>query len=64
MDFEEYLIAVGKSDLVARIVKCFETDEVMDTIYHNSLLEYYRQYLVVGGMLDCVAKLLKQVIIL
>jgi len=56
MDFEEFLIAVGKSDFVARIKECFETDKPMDTIYHDSLFEYYRQYLVVGGMPDCVAK--------
>jgi predicted AAA+ superfamily ATPase len=56
MDFEEFLIAVGKSDFVDRIKECFETDNPMDTIYHNSLFEYYRQYLVVGGMPDCVAK--------
>ena len=59
MDFEEYLIAVGKSDLVAQIMKCFNTNEAMETIYHNSLLEYYRQYLVVGGMPDCVAKFIE-----
>ena len=56
MDFEEFLIAMGKSDFVARINDCFETDKPMDTTYHDALFEYYRQYLVVGGMPDCVAK--------
>jgi len=56
MDFEEFLIAMGKSDFVTRIKGCFEANTPMDTVYHNALLEYYRQYLVVGGMPDCVAK--------
>ena len=56
MDFEEFLIAMGKSDFVVRIKECFEANKPMDTIYHDSLFEYYRQYLVVGGMPDCVAK--------
>ena len=59
MDFEEFLIAMGKSDFVDRIKECFETDTPMETVYHNSLLEYYRQYLVVGGMPDCVAKFIE-----
>jgi hypothetical protein len=59
MDFEEFLIAMGKSDFVDRIKECFETNTPMDTVYHNSLLEYYRQYLVVGGMPDCVAKFIE-----
>jgi predicted AAA+ superfamily ATPase len=59
MDFEEFLIAMGKSDFVTKIKECFETNTPMDTVYHNSLLEYYRQYLVVGGMPDCVAKFIE-----
>ena len=56
MDFEEYLIARGKSEFIEKIKECFETNKPIDTIYHNILLEQYRQYLVVGGMPDCVAK--------
>jgi predicted AAA+ superfamily ATPase len=59
MDFEEFLTAMGKAELTARIKACFETNTPMDTIYHNSLLEFYRQYLVVGGMPDCVAKFIE-----
>jgi predicted AAA+ superfamily ATPase len=59
MDFEEFLIAMGKSDFVDRIKNCFETNTPMDTIYHNTLLELYRKYLVVGGMPDCVAKFIE-----
>jgi len=59
MDFEEFLIAMGKSDLVTRIKGCFETNTPMDAVYHNALLELYRQYSVVGGMPDCVAKFIE-----
>ncbi|MDR0491722.1 MAG: ATP-binding protein [Oscillospiraceae bacterium] len=59
MDFEEFLIAMGRSELVDRIKGCFETNTPMDTVYHNMLLEQYRQYLVVGGMPDCVAKFIE-----
>ena len=59
MDFEEFLIAIGKSEFADRIKQCFEKNVPMDTVYHNALLEYYRQYLVVGGMPDCVAKFIE-----
>ena len=56
MDFEEFLIAMGFADLAGRTKDCFEANTPMDTVYHNALLELYRQYLVIGGMPDCVAK--------
>ncbi|MCL2087879.1 MAG: ATP-binding protein [Oscillospiraceae bacterium] len=56
MDFEEFLIAVGKPELSDMIRDCFAANAPMDTVYHNALLELYRQYLVVGGMPDCVSK--------
>ncbi|MCL2078658.1 MAG: AAA family ATPase [Oscillospiraceae bacterium] len=59
MDFEEFLIAAGKVEFVDKIKQCFETNSPMDKIYHNMLLEQYRQYLVVGGMPDCVAKFIE-----
>ena len=59
MDFEEFLMAMDKSDFIAHIKECFETNTPINAIYHNSLLEYYRQYLVIGGMPDCVAKFLE-----
>ena len=59
MDFEEFLSAMDKQDIVDRIKNCFELNTPMDTVYHNALLELYRQYLVVGGMPDCVAKFIE-----
>ena len=50
MDMEEYLLACGEQDLIARIRKCFATDTPMPQILHEKAIALYRQYLVVGGM--------------
>lgn len=54
MDFEEFMIALGEDDLVERIKNCFYHDEKMPSALHDLALERYRQYLVVGGMPECV----------
>ena len=59
MDMEEFLISYGEKDLVFQIKKCFENDIPMPTALHEAALSYYRQYLVVGGMPDCVNKYLE-----
>jgi len=56
MDMEEFLLAFGEHELVAQIIKCFETDAPMPAALHDAALSYYRQYLVVGGMPECVEK--------
>ncbi|MCL2254117.1 MAG: ATP-binding protein [Lachnospiraceae bacterium] len=54
MDMEEFLIAMNQEKMVIRIRECFETNSPMPSIMHDSALSYYRQYLVVGGMPECV----------
>jgi len=56
MDMEEFLLACGEDDLVSQIRHCFETDTPMPNTLHSAALGYYRQYLVVGGMPECVTK--------
>jgi hypothetical protein len=56
MDMEEFLLAFGERELVARIRDCFEKDKAMPSALHDAALTYYRQYLVVGGMPECVEK--------
>ncbi len=56
MDMEEFLLACGEEDLVRQIHDCFENDTSMPSALHELLLAYYRQYLVVGGMPECVCK--------
>ena len=54
MDMEEFLIAMGQEALAKKIKECFETDSPMPSILHDSAMKYYRQYLIVGGMPECV----------
>jgi predicted AAA+ superfamily ATPase len=54
MDMEEFFLACGESELVAQIKTYFQNDIPMPTAMHEAALFYYRQYLVVGGMPDCV----------
>lgn len=56
MDMEEFLLACGEDELVAKIKDCFANDAPMPSVLHETALNYYRQYLVVGGMPDCVSK--------
>lgn len=50
MDFEEFLWAVKREFLAAEIRRCFEQMEAMPEGLHAEAMEYYRQYLIVGGM--------------
>lgn len=54
MDMEEFMLALGEDALVAQIKKCFETDTPMPSALHDAAMLLYRQYLVVGGMPECV----------
>lgn len=56
MDMEEFFLACGEDELVAKIKDCFANDAPMPSVLHETALNYYRQYLVVGGMPDCVSK--------
>ena len=56
MDLEEFLIALGQDDLVKRIRDCYETDTPMPVALHDIALNLYRQYLVIGGMPEAVAR--------
>jgi predicted AAA+ superfamily ATPase len=59
MDMEEFLLACGDEQPVAQIKACFQNDTPMPAALHERALSYYRQYLVVGGMPDCVSKYLE-----
>ena len=54
MDMEEFLLALGKEALVTRIKECFKDNVPMPELLHNELMKLYREYLVVGGMPECV----------
>lgn len=54
MNMEEFLLACGENDLVERIRDSFKKDTPLPAALHDAAMERYRQYLVVGGMPECV----------
>ncbi|MBO4870101.1 MAG: ATP-binding protein [Clostridia bacterium] len=56
MDIEEFMLALGEDMLVGKIKECFETDTPLPAALHESAMRFYREYLVVGGMPECVAQ--------
>ena len=54
MDMEEFMIAMGEGDLVQQIKRCFATDQPMPAALHDAAMQLCRQYLVAGGMPECV----------
>ena len=57
MDFEEFLIALGKEMWVDEIKKCYEN--LKEISIHEKLLELYRVYLCIGGMPEAVENYIK-----
>ena len=56
MNMEEFLFAMGEDDLVRRIRECYRTDSAMPAALHDIAMNYYRMYLVIGGMPEAVAR--------
>lgn len=55
MDFEEFLWAIGDEVMMPYIRHQFENRQPIGT-FHRRALDYFRQYLIVGGMPQAVAK--------
>lgn len=58
MDFEEFLIANNQELLVKRIKQCFNSNQTMG-ILHDKAMDYYKKYLLSGGMPESVKKLIE-----
>ncbi len=54
MDMEEFMLALGEDDLVEKIKVCFEGNSPLPSALHDAAINLYRQYLVIGGMPECV----------
>lgn len=54
MDMEEFMLAMGEDSLVEQIKQCFASDTPLPSALHDAAMQLYRQYLVVGGMPECV----------
>ena len=54
MDLEEFMYAMGEEALAGQIRKCFAADTPLPAALHGAAMQLYRQYLIVGGMPECV----------
>ncbi len=54
LDFEEFLWALGNNMLMDLIRKCFQDRKPMGQALHRKAMDYFRQYLIVGGMPQAV----------
>lgn len=54
MDFEEFLWAMGNDTLMDIARKRFEARKAMGQVMHRKAMDYFRQYLIVGGMPQAV----------
>lgn len=48
------MLAMGEDSLVEQIKKSFASDTPLPSAFHDTAMKLYRQYLVVGGMPECV----------
>lgn len=54
MDMEEFMLAMGEEALVKQVRECFVANIPLPVALHDAAMMLYRQYLVVGGMPECV----------
>lgn len=60
MDFEEYLWAVGNEMLMPFIKTCFDNKKPLGPM-HRKAMDLFRQYLIVGGMPQAIARFVETV---
>jgi len=54
LDFEEFLWALEDETLMSLIRKCFKDTKPLGQALHRKAMDYFRQYLIVGGMPQAV----------
>ena len=54
MDFEEYLLARNEKPLIDMIKDCYKNNKPLDNAFHKRALDYYKEYLFVGGLPEVV----------
>lgn len=54
LDFEEYLMAKNEHELINLIKNSFFTNTPLDKAFHERAIDYYKEYLYVGGMPEAV----------
>lgn len=58
MDFEEFLWALGEDNLMEFVRMKFEAKESMGQSMHRKLMDYFRLYMIIGGMPQAVMEYL------
>ena len=56
LDFEEFLWALDNETLMPLIQICYEKKHPMGQALHRKAMDYFRQYVIVGGMPQAVAR--------
>lgn len=54
MDFEEFMWALGEEEIMPMIRDCFQKKKPMGQLMHRRAMDYFRQYMIVGGMPQAV----------
>lgn len=54
MDFEEFLWAMGNDTLMNFIKECYKNKKQMGQALHRKAMDYFKEYLIVGGMPQAV----------
>lgn len=54
MDFEEFLWAMGNETLMNFIKQCFSSKHELGQALHRKAMDYFKEYLIVGGMPQAV----------
>lgn len=59
LDFEEFLWAVGNESMMELIKDCYERKMPLGQAFHRKAMNYFRQYMIVGGMPQVVETFVK-----
>ena len=53
-DFEEFLWALGNNNIMSLIKNCYDNRKPLGQAMHRKVMDYFRQYIIVGGMPQAV----------
>ncbi len=59
LDFEEFCMALGESQIIEYIKGCFEEKKPLERGLHNKAMMLFKQYILVGGMPKPVVKFIE-----
>ena len=58
LDFEEFCWVINRNDLIPLIKKHFEELKSLNQL-HQTVMKFFRQYLLVGGMPQAIVEFIK-----